>query len=136
MLLVLAVLLFSGWLSIIWAVCVTVREAARRKGASRDGGIALVLATELHDRQVTPPGQLSHALLSLYLTEKMLFDHQKFRSMYDRIPDDYPDAYTINRAKILQEERSPRHTLNKLTTCYDAIIDFSSFSARTGRWNV
>ena len=41
----------------------------------------------------------------MYLTEKMLFDHQKFRSMYDRIPDDYPDAYTINRAKILQEER-------------------------------
>ena len=35
----------------------------------------------------------------------MLTDHQKFRSMYDRIPEDYPDAYTINRAKKLQEER-------------------------------
>ena len=37
----------------------------------------------------------------------MLFDHKKFRSMYDRIPEDYPDAYTINRAKILQEQRLP-----------------------------
>ena len=31
--------------------------------------------------------------------------------MYDRIPDDYPDAYTINRAKILQEQRLPSSTV-------------------------
>ena len=42
----------------------------------------------------------------------MLFDHKKFRSMYDRIPDDYPDAYTINRAKILQEQRLPLTSLS------------------------
>ena len=35
----------------------------------------------------------------------MLFDHAKFRSQYERIPDDYPDAFTINRAKLLEENR-------------------------------
>ena len=35
----------------------------------------------------------------------MLFDHARFRSQYERIPDDYPDAFTINRAKILEENR-------------------------------
>ena len=35
----------------------------------------------------------------------MLFDHAKFRSQYERIPDDYPDAFTINRARIMEENR-------------------------------
>ena len=48
---------------------------------------------------------LNHNFDSLYLTDAMLFDHARFRSQYERIPDDYPDAFTINRAKILEENR-------------------------------
>ena len=35
----------------------------------------------------------------------MLFDHSKFRNQYEKIPDDYPDAFTINKAKIMEEKR-------------------------------
>ena len=42
---------------------------------------------------------------SLYLTDAMLWEHARFRSQYERIPDDYPDAFTINRAKLLEENR-------------------------------
>ena len=44
-------------------------------------------------------------LRSLYLTDAMLWEHARFRSQYERIPDDYPDAFTINRAKLLEENR-------------------------------
>ena len=123
MLVMLGLVILSGWLAVIWLVCLTVKEVGRQKLASlkrtelasKDGGIALVLASELHDRRVWVIISYINAnncyLHSLYLTEKMLAEHKKFRSMYDRIPDDYPDAYTINRAKILQEERLSSPTL-------------------------
>ena len=108
----LALLFSSCWALVLLTVSLAVREARRQKQsrvaralqASKDGGIALVLAGELHDRWNQQTIQQLF-LLSLYLTEKMLSEHEKFRSMYDRIPADYPDAYTINRAKKLQEER-------------------------------
>ena len=60
MLVLLALMILSGWLAVIWLVCLTVKEVGRQKLASvrrtelasREGGIALVLATELHDRRV------------------------------------------------------------------------------------
>ena len=72
-----------------------------------DGGVALVLARELQDKYGTIFRKffLMVFLLSLYLTDSMLFDHATFRSQYERIPDDYPDAFTINRVKLLEENR-------------------------------
>ena len=60
MLTVLGLIILTGWLAVIWLVCLTVKEVGRQKLASlrrtelatKDGGIALVLATELHDRRV------------------------------------------------------------------------------------
>ena len=53
----LGVSVFEIW---VWLVCLTVKEVGRQKLASvrrtelasKEGGIALVLATELHDRRV------------------------------------------------------------------------------------
>ena len=61
MLTVLGLIILTGWLAVIWLVCLTVKEVGRQKlaslrrteFASKDGGIALVLATELHDRRVS-----------------------------------------------------------------------------------
>ena len=61
MLTVLGLIILTGWLAVIWLVCLTVKEVGRQKLASlrrtehatKDGGIALVLATELHDRRVS-----------------------------------------------------------------------------------
>ena len=53
------------------------------------------------------------------MTEKMLRCHREFKSLYDRMPTgdssssplhhshhpDYPDAFTINMAKVLQDGR-------------------------------
>ena len=60
MLVLLALMILSGWLAVLWLVCLTVKEVGRQKLASvrrtelasKEGGIALVLATELHDRRV------------------------------------------------------------------------------------
>ena len=58
MLLLLSVTVVSGWMFITWLVCLAGREARRQKldsvtrseMANKEGGVALVLATELHDR--------------------------------------------------------------------------------------
>ena len=60
MLVMLGLVILCGWVALIWLVCLTVKEVGRQKLASvrrtelasKDGGIALVLATELHDRRV------------------------------------------------------------------------------------
>ena len=60
MLVTLGLIILSGWAALIWLVCLTVKEVGRQKVASvrrtelasKEGGIALVLATELHDRLV------------------------------------------------------------------------------------
>ena len=60
MLVMLGLIILSGWVAVIWLVCMTVKEVGRQKLASvrrtqlasKDGGIALVLAEELHDRRV------------------------------------------------------------------------------------
>ena len=62
MLVMLGLVILCGWVGLIWLVCLTVKEVGRQKLASvrrtelasKDGGIALVLATELHDRRVWP----------------------------------------------------------------------------------
>ena len=59
-LVMLGLVILCGWVALIWLVCLTVKEVGRQKLASvrrtelasKDGGIALVLATELHDRRV------------------------------------------------------------------------------------
>merc|ERR1719347_548775 len=57
----------------------------------KKSGVALILAKELNE--------------NLYLDDSMVFDHSKFRNQYEKIPDDYPDAFTINKAKIMEEKR-------------------------------
>ena len=62
MLVMLGLIILCGWVAVIWLVCLTVKEVGRQKLASvrrtelasKDGGIALVLAEELHDRRVWP----------------------------------------------------------------------------------
>ena len=62
MLVMLGLIILCGWVAVIWLVCLTVKEVGRQKLASvrrtelasKDGGIALVLATELHDRRDWP----------------------------------------------------------------------------------
>ena len=103
------------WMFVIWIFIFTVKEARRQKmnkmkkeeKQHNDGGVALVLARELQDKYGTIFRKffLMVFLLSLYLTDSMLFDHATFRSQYERIPDDYPDAFTINRVKLLEENR-------------------------------
>ena len=106
----------SMWIFVIWIFLFTVKEARRQKrrrtkrteSDSKEGGIAVALARELQDKFVNSAQDLSISDFippSLYLTDAMLFDHERFRSQYERIPEDYPDAFTINRAKIQEENR-------------------------------
>jgi len=95
----LGVIIVLAWFLVILLFVFTVKEARRQKAkmqeraeiANREGGVAELLASELHK--------------SLYMTEKMLKCHTEFKSLYDRMPVDYPDAFTINMAKVLQEGR-------------------------------
>ena len=88
-----------GWLSLIWLFLFTVKEAKRQRKqirrhselANKEGGVAMLMARELND--------------SLYMTDKMLRDHKEFKNLYEKMPKDYPDAFTLNMAKMLQEER-------------------------------
>ena len=88
-----------GWVSLIWLFLFTVKEAKRQRKkirrhsemANQEGGVAMLLAKEFND--------------SLIMTDKMLQDHKEFKDLYEKIPKDYPDAFTINMAKLLQEER-------------------------------
>ena len=114
MLCVTGLLLASVLIFVVWLLMFTVSEARRQRRRRREkketqgeGGTALQLARELQDRSEDYVGHLSsdNPHFSLYLTDEMLFDHARFRSQYERIPDDYPDAFTINRAKILEENR-------------------------------
>ena len=60
MLSLLSLLLLLCWVLVLWTVCLAVREARRQRvkrgemahQAGAEGGIALVLATELHSRQL------------------------------------------------------------------------------------
>jgi len=95
----LGVIIVLCWFLVLVLLIFTVKEARRQKAklqeraeiANREGGVAELLASELHK--------------SLYMTEKMLKCHTEFKSLYDRMPIDYPDAFTINMAKVLQEGR-------------------------------
>ena len=87
-------LVAAAWLAVCLLVGGTVRagrRAARARPVDGEGGVAQLLATELTD--------------NLYLTDKMLADHTQFREMYDRIPPDYPDAFTINQAKVFEDDK-------------------------------
>merc|ERR550519_2906425 len=95
----LGAIIVLSWFLVLLLLIFTVKEARRQKAklqkraeiANREGGVAELLASELHK--------------SLYMTEKMLKCHREFKSLYDRMPVDYPDAFTINMAKVLQEGR-------------------------------
>ena len=88
-----------GWISLIWLFLFTIKEAKRQRQkirrhsemANQEGGVAMLLARELND--------------SLYMTDKMLREHKEFKNLYEKMPKDYPDAFTLNMAKLLQEER-------------------------------
>ena len=88
-----------GWVSVIWILLFTVKEAKRQRQkirrhselANQEGGVAMLLAKELND--------------NLYMTDKMLKDHKEFKNLYEKMPKDYPDAFTINMAKVLQDNR-------------------------------
>ena len=116
MLCVAGLVLASVLLASAWLLMFTMTEARRQRGRRRrrerketrgEGGTALGLARELQDRFTDPnmSAEISNPDASLYLTDAMLFDHARFRSQYERIPDDYPDAFTINRARIMEENR-------------------------------
>ena len=45
----------------------------------------------------------------------MLFDHARFRSQYVKIPDDYPDAFTINKVRMMEENRISDYFFNEDT---------------------
>ena len=114
MLCVSGLMLASVLLLVTWLLVFTVSEARRQRQRRKrreqtetrgEGGTALQLARELQDRFIDSIMSSQDNLLSLYLTDAMLFDHARFRSQYERIPDDYPDAFTINRARIMEENR-------------------------------
>ena len=116
MLCVAGLVLVSVLLASAWLLMFTLTEARRQRGKRRrlerketrgEGGTALQLARELQDRFTDPniSAEITNPDDSLYLTDAMLFDHARFRSQYERIPDDYPDAFTINRARIMEENR-------------------------------
>ena len=118
MLCVAGLVLVSVLLASAWLLMFTLTEARRQRGRRRrlerketrgEGGTALQLARELQDRFTDPNMSAEinsdYPDASLYLTDAMLFDHARFRSQYERIPDDYPDAFTINRARIMEEHR-------------------------------
>ena len=107
-------MLASVLLLVTWLLVFTVSEARRQRQRRKrreqtetrgEGGTALQLARELQDRLPDSIMSSQDNLPSLYLTDAMLFDHARFRSQYERIPDDYPDAFTINRARIMEENR-------------------------------
>ena len=116
MLCVSGLVLASVLLLVTWLLVFTVSEARRQRQRCKrreqtetmgEGGTALQLARELQDRFIDSimSSLINNKLPSLYLTDAMLFDHARFRSQYERIPDDYPDAFTINRARIMEENR-------------------------------
>ena len=88
-----------AWVSCVSLILFTIKEAKRQRAkirrhsklANQEGGVAMLLAKELND--------------SLYMTDKMLKDHKEFKNLYEKMPKDYPDAFTINMAKVIQEDK-------------------------------